>query len=225
MAINWKNFYEKEAKFKRFIPGEDLKEIQRINLVMFLSPKENIQSVLDVGCGDGYLCHLFKEKGVKNISGVDLSETRVKYAKSKFPDIEFRQAEVYRLPFKDNSFELITAVELLEHLEDPSAAIKELKRVSNKYILITVPNNEKIQQIICPHCLKVFLLSGHIQSFDRKRIELLCRETNLEIKKIDISKFYIDKPLFRKLFWPLARGIFRNYFESGGYLGVLCEKG
>ena len=45
-----------------------------------------------------------------------------------------------RLPFKDNSYDVVTALDVLEHLENPHAALKELCRVAKKSVMISLPN-------------------------------------------------------------------------------------
>jgi len=44
------------------------------------------------------------------------------------------------LPYKDNAFDLVLCTEVLEHLDDPQKGLKELVRVSKKYLVISVPN-------------------------------------------------------------------------------------
>jgi len=220
--IEWAKFYEKEAEFKRFIPEENPDESLRTCLVMSLAPKR-IESVLDVGCGDGYLCSLFKSRGVTRVAGVDLVESRINYAKAHFQGIEFKAAEITKLPFDDGSFDLVTCVEVLEHLENPSAALKELKRVSRKLVLFTVPNNEPVENVVCPHCLKTFPREGHIQSFSPESAVAFCRDNGLVVEKIEISKLLDQGKIFTALFRPIIKKLFARYFKRGGYLGILCK--
>ena len=81
--MDWNQFYEKEAEIKRFTPEREEYAVHRTNLVMLLLPKDGMTDVLDVGCGDGYLCHLLKEKGFGEVVGVDVAQKRVQYARQK----------------------------------------------------------------------------------------------------------------------------------------------
>lgn len=56
------------------------------------------------------------------------------------PSVEHIQGDITRMPFCDHSFDIVICTEVLEHLEKPGAALKELKRVAKKFILITVPH-------------------------------------------------------------------------------------
>jgi ubiquinone/menaquinone biosynthesis C-methylase UbiE len=89
------------------------------------SPKQ----VLDVGCGKGLLVTAFIELGIP-ARGVDVS----RYAISKAPQstksfLSLVNLEKSRLPFDDESFDLITILDVLEHLVSPEKTIKEMQRV------------------------------------------------------------------------------------------------
>lgn len=100
-----------------------------------------IYTVLDVGCGEGYVTnHIKKYKNNIKIEALDFSREIIQIAGIMHPQIRFSQGSIYSLPFKDNTFDLVVANEVLEHLEYPEKAIEEIKRVSRKYCIITVPN-------------------------------------------------------------------------------------
>ena len=67
----------------------------------------------------------------------------------------------------------VTAVEVLEHIPELDEAVKELKRVSRKYILITVPYKERPTPVYCPYCSKVFYKNGHLHYFDEEILSLI----------------------------------------------------
>lgn len=101
----------------------------------------NINSVLDVGCGEGYVTNCIKQcKKEAHVEGIDYFDDVIEIATNLHPEIKFSQGSAYNLAYKDNTFDLIVASEVLEHLEQPENAICEIKRVSNKYCIITVPN-------------------------------------------------------------------------------------
>lgn len=106
----------------------------------FLKPLK-IESILDVGCGEGITLDNFKKKGIgKKLYGIDYSDEALKIGKKIYPDLNLKKGDIYAIKEKDNSYDLVMATEVLEHLEDPEKALNELIRVSKKYVLLSVPN-------------------------------------------------------------------------------------
>jgi len=98
--------------------------------------------ILDVGCGIGGMQRLLGDYG--GVSGVDLNLNALRYAKGKCgKDTCICQASALSLPFKDGSFSLVTAFDLLYHrnITDDTQALSELWRVCRKggYLLVTDP--------------------------------------------------------------------------------------
>ena len=99
------------------------------------------QSLLDAGCGEGFAVDRLAQRFPEiRFTGVDLSEEAIQFAQEHFGErARFRTGSVYKLPFSDRAFDTVLCSEVLEHLDDPSGAIKELKRVARNYVIITVP--------------------------------------------------------------------------------------
>src|SRR6516164_1279538 len=72
-------------------------------------------SILDVGCGPGYVSAAATERGV-NAIGLDFSEEMIGIAKEKFPQVEFRQGDAQNLPFANGTFDRVVANFALLHL-------------------------------------------------------------------------------------------------------------
>jgi 2-polyprenyl-6-hydroxyphenyl methylase/3-demethylubiquinone-9 3-methyltransferase len=89
--------------------------------------------VLDVGCGGGYLTNHLAKKG-HFVSGVDLSEQSLEVARKydSSGSVEYKRASAYELPFSDNTFDVVCAMDLLEHVEKPAQVVKEAARVLKK---------------------------------------------------------------------------------------------
>ena len=102
-----------------------------------LEPK----SILDVGCGEGFTLERLKKKKIgKQLSGIDFLETAIKIGKKERPHLDLSVGNIYDIPFKENSFDLVICSEVLEHIDDPMRGLKELKRVTKKYVVLSVPN-------------------------------------------------------------------------------------
>ncbi|MBI5122794.1 class I SAM-dependent methyltransferase [Candidatus Roizmanbacteria bacterium] len=99
------------------------------------------ESILDTGCGEGFtLAKLKKAKIGKKLEGIEYMDEAIQIGKKINPEILIKKGDIYKLPYIDNSFDLVLCTEVLEHLEDPGKALKELKRVAKKYVVLTVPN-------------------------------------------------------------------------------------
>lgn len=83
--------------------------------------------VLDVGCNDGVFMQMLKEKRDCRVTGIDVSEVAIAEARKKNLDVQIADAE--NMPFPDNYFDVVTCMEVLSHLYDPSKALKEIRRV------------------------------------------------------------------------------------------------
>lgn len=98
-------------------------------------------SILDVGCGEGITLKKLEDKKIgKKREGIDYSTDAIKIGKKIYPELILSKGTVYKMDFKDDSFDLVICTEVLEHLENPVKAVEEMKRVSSKYIVFSVPN-------------------------------------------------------------------------------------
>jgi ubiquinone/menaquinone biosynthesis C-methylase UbiE len=85
-------------------------------------------SILDVGCGPGYVSAAAAERAAVPI-GLDFSKEMIAIAKKMFPKIEFRKGDAQNLPFADKTFDRVVANFALLHLSDPERAMTEANRV------------------------------------------------------------------------------------------------
>lgn len=87
--------------------------------------------ILDVGCGNGRLLKILKDKKIK-YTGVDVSEKLLEIAKKRYPQNNFLVANNLNLPFLDNNFDKVFSVAVLHTIPSEDLrkkAISELKRV------------------------------------------------------------------------------------------------
>ncbi len=99
------------------------------------------QSVLDVGCGEGFtLTQFYENKIGSKLTGIDSSEIAVELGHKTHPNLKLDTGSIYNIPYKQNCFDLVVCTEVLEHLEHPEKALAELERVSRRNCIISVPN-------------------------------------------------------------------------------------
>ena len=94
--------------------------------------------ILDAGCGSGRNMVELARRGA--VTGVELSDTSVALARARHAG-EVIAGSVTEMPFADDSFDLATCLDVIEHLEDDLAALRELRRVVAPAgsLLVTVP--------------------------------------------------------------------------------------
>jgi 2-polyprenyl-6-hydroxyphenyl methylase / 3-demethylubiquinone-9 3-methyltransferase len=90
-------------------------------------------NILDVGCGAGFLTNALAEKG-HDVKGIDLSATSLDVARQhdRTNSVDYLHGDAYALPFASESFDVVAAMDILEHVEDPRRLIQEASRVLRK---------------------------------------------------------------------------------------------
>jgi 2-polyprenyl-3-methyl-5-hydroxy-6-metoxy-1,4-benzoquinol methylase len=100
-------------------------------------------SILDVGCGEGVVTErLARLLAPATVLGVDADDAHLseEWRVRSGPNLSFATGSAYDLPFEDGSFDLVCAIEVLEHLERPRDALAEMSRLASKALLLSVPN-------------------------------------------------------------------------------------
>ncbi len=145
IGANNKLYYSKNL-FARLIFRSRIK-----NALSLISPLNKV--VLDVGCGTGFMAYNLSKNGARTIA----CDLKIKLNKSNAvfnellsgPKIDFSTADIFHLPFKPNSFDIIYALDMLEHLENVEIALIEIKRVLKKegFLIVSIPNENIIYRI------------------------------------------------------------------------------
>lgn len=97
--------------------------------------------VLDVGCGTGAVMQFLIKKKFEAY-GIDPSEEALKYCALKGLSVKKSSAE--KIDFPENSFDIVLALDVLEHLDNPELAVEEIRRVltKNGVFIMTVPAHQ-----------------------------------------------------------------------------------
>jgi 2-polyprenyl-3-methyl-5-hydroxy-6-metoxy-1,4-benzoquinol methylase len=100
-----------------------------------------VRRVLEVGCGEGFstekLRHMLPESA--DLQAVDVEDRLIDEARRRNPTVRIEQGSIYTLPHSKGALDLVLALEVLEHLEEPEKGLRELCRVSERWILVSVP--------------------------------------------------------------------------------------
>ncbi len=152
----------------------------------------------DIGCADGYGTQFLADYSNKT-TGVDYSAETVKIANEKHKNktnLNFISSSVPPLPFEDNSMEVITAFQFIEHIEDRLGFIKEVKRVLKPggTFLCSTPN---IKMSIARNPFHV-----HEYTFDEMKKEAGSVFDKIELYGVQgnskVNKYYEDNAKWAK---------------------------
>jgi len=103
-------------------------------------------SLLDVGTGRGvFLWPLLEAFPSLPVTCVEVDPERVRQlecvATGGIPNLRVHASDVTALPFDDHAFDVVTALEVLEHVERTEEAVRQIVRVSRRFVLVTVPSH------------------------------------------------------------------------------------
>jgi len=161
--------------------------------------KDNKNQILEIGCGTGGNLPILKNWG--RVVGLDCSELALKFCRERgFNDLVLGKAE--NTDFPDKFFDLVVALDVLEHIKDDEQALRESNRVLKEggYLLATVPAYP-------------FLWSEHdeaLSHFRRYSVSDFCdklQKSGFKIKKISYLVSFVFPLVFgyrilRKNFFP-----------------------
>jgi len=148
--------------------------------------KKNLK-ILDIGCGTGETLTFLADFLPKaELYGVDSSPTAIKYAKKRGHK-NILKVDAKKIPFKDDTFDYILLLDVIEHIKDDTAILVEAKRVLKKSgkIIITTP---AMQFIWSEHDSA----QGHFRRYVRRRIRKIAHESKLSVKRISYFNFFLS---------------------------------
>lgn len=103
------------------------------------------RKVLDAACGTAYGTAMLAAAGASEVVGVDVAEDVVERARASAPPAtRFEIADLYHLPFANGEFDLVVCFEAIEHVDDPGAALDELRRMlgPDGLLIVSTPNRD-----------------------------------------------------------------------------------
>lgn len=172
--------YQSAGNVFRSIARDKLKLSPRVAaLFSFIRGLPQDAFVLDVGCGTGGLLELIEmERSDLSTCGVDIGTPPI-YR----PNGYFAHASAFKLPFPDNSFDLVTCAHVIEHLQDPMPALIEFVRVCKPQgaIYIETPSQ---RAALMPFGFSFWDDPTHVRPYTIVSLEWLLKDIGLyEVKR------------------------------------------
>jgi ubiquinone/menaquinone biosynthesis C-methylase UbiE len=128
-------------KFKRTM------ELPRVRKVLGFIRGQYPQSLLDVGSGRGnFLWPLMDSFPYLNVTSIDIDIRRVNdinaVREGGFDSLSVQLMDATKIGFENEAFDMVTALEVLEHIPDWKQALSEIVRVASNYVIVSVPSKE-----------------------------------------------------------------------------------
>lgn len=180
---------------------EELKKIQNIHW-WFVAKREIVldmfehfcqlkplPKILDVGCGMGLMLESLQEYG--EVYGVDASYDAVEYCQNKWGKNIIQGTLPGNISFEKGSFDVVVALDVLEHIDDDKAALHECYELLNKdgVMLITVP---------ALNCLWGYndVAVQHKRRYNKQDLISKCKQEGFKIEKCSYYNFWLSGPIW-----------------------------
>ena len=146
-------------------------------------PKRPDFRLLDIGCGAGNMIHHLSHYG--QVKGLEIDERPVNKARERGYDVDLFDA-TQRMPFDDNTFDAITALDVIEHNEDDLAILADSYRILKPggHLIITVPafmwlwtHNDD--------------LNAHIRRYTAAELKQKLTQTGFTTRRVTYNNFFI----------------------------------
>lgn len=175
------NFYTNSDVAWRML-GAKYKAQNIVDVCKSIKPKK----VLEVGAGDGSILHFLNEWNfARELYALEIAQSGVELiTERKLSHLKEAQTfDGYKIPYEDDSFDLVILAHVLEHVEHERILIRELKRVA-KYIVVEVPKDYRFG---VDKRMKHFLDYGHINMYTPTSLRFLLQSEGLEVIKDKVS--------------------------------------
>lgn len=197
-----------------------------------LAKDNNPIKILEVGCGRGEILQSLSQISYVEVQGVDIDPVCVDLS-SRFAPCQIGSVENLEEYYPTDSFDLVIASHLLEHVYNPTLALEQISRISKKFVLIAVPNPVRPSRILkylrgnlhAEHSTHVQVWDpGHFDNFIRNHTCLNIHTWQPNIVTIFPQKMF-SFPVINPLLTMLETKLMTKWFPFfSSSLIVLAEK-
>jgi ubiquinone/menaquinone biosynthesis C-methylase UbiE len=181
--------------------------------------------ILEIGCSSGQLMKMLEKAEYKNVIGIDMSEEAIRTCRTNGVRNVVRM-DGSELGFKENSFDLLIASDVLEHISDDSKAVSDWRRVLKKGgdIIAFVPAFKSLwsgHDVVNRHCRR----------YNKRELQALFRQNELSVKRTSYWNFVLFLPvsLRRLVENKMAKpsrsqdDLFRMSWVANFFLGLILK--
>ena len=189
------------------------------------------QRAVDVGCGEGHLCHELRLAGWPRVIGLDVSRARIERARRSYPDGEFYDRPIDETDMSPASLDLIVMDNVIEHLPDPLETLRTLRRYlkpQGRLVVITPNMKSGNFRLLGRRWTPELAPHAHVYLFTPRSMSVLLANAGFTVDSV--SSFHLSVYSFAawtgRLMSPDFKGaIWRAMQELGGIYGRLIGVG
>jgi len=149
----------------------------------------NVQSVLDVGCGSGENLAALAGSGPYQLAGVDVSQEGIEMARQRVPSARLSVLDVEQDALPDR-FDLVMSIQVLEHIADDAAAVRNMATMSRRYVFISTIGGRMRRSEV---------LTGHVRNYSTLELKSKLELAGLRVVDIAGWGFPFYSPLYRSV--------------------------
>jgi len=152
--------------------------------------------LLDIGCSIGRLPRIARERGYEAL-GLELGGRAAAHARDVY-GLEIREELLEDCAFPDETFDVVTLIETLEHVPDPRTMVAEIHRILKPggAFLVGVPNLRSLGVLVLGSLARTFN-RNHLQYFDSGTLSRLLTEEGFEVREVLTAVSVLDSVLNR----------------------------
>ncbi|MCR4324521.1 MAG: class I SAM-dependent methyltransferase [Candidatus Curtissbacteria bacterium] len=156
------------------------------------------KKVLDVGCASGFmLSQIAREFPNAKYFGIDAYDKAIEFANKKYSHINFKVGVAEKLPYKDESFDLIICYETMEHVTHPKVALLEMRRVLKKdgALILAMDSGSLLFRavwFVWENTKGRVWQDAHLHPFHHEELEALIKRTKWKVRKKFFTHFGME---------------------------------
>ena len=149
----------------------------------------DVKTVVDVGCGSGDNLGALAGLGKYELTGCDISEQALSFAKQRVPSARLMQLDI-QTEAPPERFDLVISIQVVEHLLDDMTALKNMARMATRYVFISTMQGRM---------RKSELAIGHVRNYSAVELRRKLESVGLEVLETSGWGFPFYSPLYRTL--------------------------
>jgi SAM-dependent methyltransferase len=146
-------------------------------------------SLCDVGCGSGENLLAFASVQGLALAGTDISDQALALARARVPSASFAQLDIQSQALP-GAFDVVTAIQVVEHLADDVAAMRNMGRMAKRYVVVTT---------MCGRMRRSEAGIGHLRNYSPEELRAKAAAAGLEVVDLFGWGFPFYTPLYRSV--------------------------